>query len=81
MKKILIPPKGVFRGSNFMTPDVLGYYKLRLGYAELSHGRGMSNQPIFGVTVRPDIAFGSQGVRSKMFQSREEALTYIEELS
>lgn len=73
--KPFYPPRGLFRGKNFMTPNVLGYYKLREGYAELSEGRGMSNQPIFGVTVKPDDG------RSKLCFSRTEAETYIEELS
>lgn len=69
------PPSGLFRGTNFMTPNISMYYRLREGYAELSEGRGMSNQPIFGVTVRPEDG------RSKLFQSKSAALDYIEELS
>jgi hypothetical protein len=71
-----MPPKGMFEGDNFMTPNVRGYYKLRCGYAELSEGTGMSQQPIFGVTIRPDTE-----KRSKLFQSNMEALDYIEDLS
>lgn len=72
------PPRGLFQGNNFMTPRVLAYYKLRKGYAELSEGEGMSRQPIFGVTVRPE----PKGVRlSKLFQSRAEAERYIAEMS
>jgi hypothetical protein len=78
--KACTPPRGVFQGSNFMTPNWLGYYKLRLGYAELSEGRGMSNQPIFGVTVRTGDGLDTER-RSKLFQSRSDAEDYIEELS
>jgi hypothetical protein len=74
------PPRGLFRGTNFMTPTVLAYFKLRhgSGWAELSEGRGMSNQLIYGVTVRPDT---TEPRRSKLFQSRSAAMDYIEELS
>ena len=68
-------PSGMFAGSNFMTPNRLGYFQLRVGYAELSEGRGMSHQPIFGVTVRPDEA------RSRLFQSKAAAMEYIESLT
>lgn len=79
MLKSCNPPLGLFRGRNFMTPDVLGFYKLRreLGYAELSEGRGIDHQPIFGVTVKPD----TEHKLSKLCHSRAEALAYIEELS
>lgn len=71
------PPRGLFEGKNFMTPNIRCYFKLwqHLGYAELSSGTGMNNQPIFGVTVRPAKDL------SKLFQSRLEAERYIESLS
>lgn len=53
---IVQPPAGIFRGHNFMTPDVLAFYRLvvagRSLYVELSSGRGMDNETIYGVTVR-----------------------------
>lgn len=70
-------PKGTFKGSNFMTPHVIAYYKLRKGYAELSEGTGMSRQPIYGVTVHPD----SDRTRSKLCHSHSEALEYIGSMS
>lgn len=76
MRTISKPP-GLFAGKNFMTPDVINYYKLIVGYAELSEGTGLNHQPIFGVTVKPDVA----NTRSRMFQSKHEALGYIESLS
>lgn len=72
-----IPPRGLFRGANFMTPDVLACYRLRRGYAEISQGTGISRQPIFGVTVRPKDAPS----RSQLFQSLAAARAYVEELS
>ena len=75
--KLIARPQGVFAGVNFMTPDVLGCYKLRVGYAELSAGTGMARQPIFGVTVRPD----TDHARSQLFASKAEALAYIDVLS
>jgi len=74
-------PKGVFKGDNFMTPNALGYFKLRVGHAELSEGRGMSQQAIFGVTVRPDKWEDGKQARSQMFQSKAAAMEYIESLS
>jgi hypothetical protein len=74
--KIGYPPVGLFKGVNFMTPNVVAYYELPGGnFAEISEGRGMSNQPIFGVTVRPD------STKGKLFQSMAAALGYVEEMS
>lgn len=80
------PPRGLFKGTNFLTPTVLAYYKLGTGWAELSEGRGMSNQLIYGVTVRPETeqdyeAGGRDNRRSRLFQSYREALDYIMEMS
>lgn len=71
------PPRGVFEGVNFMTPNIEGYYRLRAGYAELSSGTGMKDEPIYGVTVRPDPA----PRRSKMFHSKTDAINYIRSMS
>jgi hypothetical protein len=71
------PPRGLFKGKNIMTPDVLAYYNLGNGrWAELSEGRGINRQPIFGVTVRPEPV----PVQSKLCQSRAEAVRYIDGL-
>lgn len=70
-------PKGTFKGANFMTPSIRGYYKLRKGYAELSEGTGFNHQPIFGVTVAPDPG----QLRSKMCHSYNEAIEYIASMS
>lgn len=76
MLKRVPRPRGVFQGKNFMTPRILGYYKLAQGYAELSEGRGIDQGRIFGVTVKdhPTAA-------SKLCFSRGDAIDYIKELS
>lgn len=76
------PPSGVFRGSNFMTPWVLGYYQTayrgRTAYVELSEGVGMHGESIFGVTVRQ-----ANGERFEapdpggLFDSRRAAEAYV----
>ena len=73
-------PKGTFRGVNFMTPEVLGHYKLRKGWAELSQGRGMEGEPIYGVTVRMLGGARLTPDPSKLLYSRAEALRYIQTL-
>jgi hypothetical protein len=70
-------PKGTFPGKNFMTPELVGYYKTRKGYAELSTGEGFLREPIFGVTVKPD----PDHALSKVCFTKSEALTYIKALS
>ena len=74
------PPQGTFKGKNIMTPQWEAYVKLAGDeWAELTTGRGINDQPIWGVTVRA--AGGGQGVHpSKLCYSRREALAYIEEL-
>jgi len=62
-------------GRNIMTPNWLGYAQLPDGqWAELSQGRGIYDEPIFGVTVRPDTSLG--GLRF----SRRDAEALIAEL-
>ena len=73
-------PKGTFSGVNIMTPEVLAYYKLRKGWAELSQGRGMEGEPIYGVTIR---MLGGDRLTpdpSKLLYSRAVALRYIQTL-
>ncbi len=75
MLKYSSPPNGLFKGNNFMTPNISGYYKIDEGvYAELSTGRGIYNEPIWGVTVRPTDAL------SKLCYSEKEAIDYITSL-
>lgn len=50
------PPRGVFNGRNFMTPDYVACYRRQMRgrtvFIEISEGRGMSGQPIYGATFR-----------------------------
>lgn len=73
------PRLGWFRGFNFMTPNVLGYYLVPGGIAELSQGRGMTGQPLFGVTVGEGPSWPRLSQRSKLFSDRREAERYIAE--
>lgn len=77
-------PRGVFQGSNFMTPDVLNYFTGRyagaVAHVELSEGRGITGAPIYGVTVR-----GAKGATftpdpSCLKHSKQAALHYIYDL-
>lgn len=74
-------PQGVFQGRNFMTPDVLAYYSGTVRgvvvYVELSGGRGIENEPIFGVTVRRANGARPEPDPSKLFHSRRRAQEYI----
>ena len=74
-------PAGVFKGSNFMTPKWLGYFMVRGGWAELSQGRGMEGEPIFGVTVRDSNGRDLEPKASRLCFSRREATAYLEEIS
>lgn len=65
-------PFGLFKGLNIMTPNFQWYAALLNGnYAELSSGRGIEEEEIFGVTVRPDSSLG------KLFHSRAAAFAYV----
>lgn len=82
IKAVASVPPDVFKGHNFMTPNVIGLYSGRQAgrtvYVELASGRGIEHEPIFGVTVR-----GAGGRRlepdpSKLFWSRRKAQAYID---
>ena len=70
----------VYNGQrNFMTPSVIMYGEEGSLLWELSTGRGMRDQPIFGVTVL-ELHGGDvekRGDLSGCFQSKREALRYI----
>ena len=69
-----------FKGHNFMTPNVIKYYNTKLYAVELSSGRGIYNQPIYGVSV---IDKGTKELRpdkSTLFQHQVLAEEYIEQL-
>ncbi len=71
-------------GKNFMTPDVLERELLDGGAYELSQGRGIEGERIWGVTVihvLPDGSTKRSGTDlSKMFHSRSKARQYINDL-
>lgn len=64
---------------NFMTPNVLGYWKGKIYVAELSTGRGITQQEIFGVTL---VYLPGKPAQNgcQLFQSEQAALAYIESL-
>lgn len=69
---------------NFMTPNVMRRGKINKNRAyELSNGRGMSNQKIYGVTI-VDIDDNGNTTRrtdlSDCFQSLDSAERFIESL-
>lgn len=67
----------VYNGArNFMTPDLIKYGKRGRHLYELSKGRGISNAPIYGVTV---ITIDGEKCHdlSKMFYSYSDAVDYI----
>lgn len=68
------------RDRNIITPQWLGEYWLNAdSAAELSSGRGLDNEPIFGVTVVwHGERFGHD--RSQLFHSRAAATAYIHSL-
>ena len=68
----------VVKGRNVMTPDLVGYYRVEGGVAELSWGEGFDRKEIFGVTVVRE-GKHDHGA-SKMFYSEAAAREYIEEL-
>lgn len=83
----MITPESIilkeYHGStNFMTPRVEQYIEVIPGIraAELSSGRGILDQPIFGISVVDyDLATNTTTRRvdlSGMFQSRSEAIAY-----
>ena len=75
-------PKGIFKGANFMTPNLVSYwygtYQGRTAYVELSQGKCMSEQDIWGVTIKnSNGALFSNPDPSRCFQSKQEAIEYI----
>jgi hypothetical protein len=69
----------VVQGVNMMTPEREGYYRLgKNSAAELSSGRGIEDEPIYGVTVVWD------GVHrhdlGRLFHRRAQAFAYINSL-
>ena len=76
MKSLHPAPNLYFRGSNFMTPEVVRYGFTQFYAYELSTGRGIDRQPIFGVTVC-NRETGENSPLSKVLQSRTDAERYV----
>jgi len=77
MKRLTSKPREfVGFGANFMTPNVLSYWRVGKLAVEISQGEGIRREPIFGVTVKPDETFKL----SKMVTSLALAMHYLEEL-
>ena len=79
---ILPLPKEVFtsvvKGKNFMTPNVTGYYDIKDGAAEISYGKGIFTDTIYGVTVVRNGAHDCD--LSKMCDTLSETFDYVESL-
>lgn len=74
-KQIYNRPAIMPASKNIMTPNILSYWTADDGKIaiELAEGVGLNNQPIFGVTVRPENLKAS-----KLFQSKAQAMHYIQ---
>lgn len=70
--------KKVVKGKNFMTPNVLGYYKIKNGAAELAKGEGITGNIMYGVTVVQDNEHNHN--LSQSFLSEWKAREYIKNL-
>ena len=69
----------VVRGNNFITPDIIGYFLISDGAAELSKGRGiLTPDPLYGVTVVQNGAHDYD--KSTVFYSEKDARDYIKSL-
>lgn len=77
-----IPP-GIFRGTNFMTSDVISYFRIqpyagRTAYVELSEGMNvLLNGSIYGVTARQADGSKFDPDPSKCFHDKQKAIDYI----
>lgn len=69
--------KHVVKGANFMTPKLNGYFLSGDYECELTHGRGIDGELIYGVTVVNAETMKHEHGLSKMFHRRKDALNYI----
>lgn len=68
----------VVKGKNVMTPHILNYIAIPNGIVEISEGRGITNNKIFGVTVVEN--YTQNHDKSTLFHSEEEVIKYVNEL-
>lgn len=64
---------------NIMTPNIIRYGQVGSNYYELSSGRGINNQAIYGVTVITNSKHNSE--LSNLCFSLDEAESHINNLS
>lgn len=78
--KLREKPSVVFKGKNFITPNVIGYYQNGGIYAELSSGTGFLGNPVFGCTFQrlEDGKAICLDDLSQLFYTEPEALVYID---
>lgn len=85
LSKVPHAPSGVFKGRNFVTPNVQGFYRGRIdgktAYAELSNGEGIFDREktLWGVTFRRANSSDTYEQLSGCFESREAAMERIRE--
>jgi len=80
-EQALIDFNKIVRGKNVITPYVRDYRYVGQKYVvELSQGTGMSDEPIFGVTVANLIEKENEHDLSQMFFSLDEANSHIRNL-
>lgn len=69
--------KSVVKGENFMTPQIKGYWQTGDYQCELSFGYGIGGGKLYGVTVVNTTTMTHESGLGKVFESRKEALAYI----
>lgn len=70
--------KAIVPYPNFMTPHVITYKKIKGGVAELSYGKGLRKDDMYGVTCVINNEHDHD--KSQVFRNKQEALDYIETL-
>lgn len=67
---------------NIMTPNIIRFYEKSDKVVELTEGRGIENEQLFGVTVRTKEGgvWGDHENKSKLFWNRKSAERYAEGL-
>ncbi len=69
----------IFRGSNFMTPEFIGWGELNLNlFYEITSGRGLHNEVIYGLTIRD--GNGNDVGKSGMYHSMRDVNDRIQQL-
>lgn len=70
--------RNVYKGKNFITPNIIEYIKLNDNSAiELSEGKGFTNNTLYGVSV---VINNERSELSKCCDSYNEAINYINDI-